>query len=108
MGMRVFDLVLDKAELIHQPQEVYRLRGWEGGLDVTPPTIGRVAFGDVAGLSVFRAVVRGDENIHLMIFLRDRPRPLDVAVDKIHYTDFPSLAQLPTGLEKLRKLVLLL
>ena len=41
MAIRVFDLVLDKMEQIHQPQEVYRLGGWGGGLDVNPPKIGR-------------------------------------------------------------------
>lgn len=105
--IKVFDPVLDHAKIQHQPQEVFRVRGWEGGLDFSPPQIGRITFGDLVGMSVFRILVGRREQVHLMLFAKGRPRPLDIDdPGKIQYEDFSFLSQDRLGMAKFRDLTL--
>lgn len=104
MAVHVFTPTFENPEIIHQPQEVYRIGGFKGGLEIVPNHFGQVSIREILGLAVFDSQEDGRQTTYLMLVLRDRPRPIYIDMPRIAFTDFPVLKDVGTAADKLRKL----
>lgn len=88
MEVQVFDPAIDVGDPMCQPLEVSRAGGSPRGLEVSPESVGRVAFEDVRGLAVFRSSETGAEKTFLLLVCLG-PRPLLVEAGRVAFEDFP-------------------